>query len=201
MRRHLWWTFSLTLLVVDARGQPAKSPYEEVVLRPEQIPEHLVWKSVFEFFAQHPAEVAKLKKLFGDDPENTRQFPLFVSSDGSPVRTPDGNLQRLELSDAEFELIYREAAAHMKRDVACHLKLEAMASQLAAAGTKREDVTTALLEPRVECRQQVIDGRDRVLASLSPDGNANLQAWVYNQRQRMHVKWPVAELEFLKKPQ
>ena len=104
----------------------------------------------------------------------------------------------LALSPRDAELVFKEAGAQATRDRRRgeHEK----ARREALAGAKPAELAAALHDVILEYRWEVLDARDRLLASLSPEGQVELIRWMNERRTHITAFVPRSELDFFRQP-
>jgi hypothetical protein len=116
---------------------------------------------------------------------------------GGPKAIPTVVLSHL--SDEEAALLHKEAETDEKNDVECQERVLKLIPLLSTDQAKIVNEKTR--EINLDCRWQTLHARDRVLAGLSPEGQAALVAWVESNKAGMHVSVPKRELAFFRQPQ
>jgi hypothetical protein len=103
-----------------------------------------------------------------------------------------------KLSAQDRKLVYEHAALYTPREEACTAKRDRAWEALKADEAKRDKEVRAI---ELECRWQILEAKDRVLAALSPEGAAIFQTWVV-QEVKPHITVTVskADYEFFKLP-
>jgi hypothetical protein len=121
----------------------------------------------------------------------------FVVMGGGPKQVPSVVLDHL--TPEEEALLLKAAEEDQKNYAVCEsqvLKLAAL-MQTDAAKTINEKSR----DINLECRKQTLQLRDRVLAGLSPDGQAALKQWVESNKAFMKESVPKKELAFYRQPE
>lgn len=168
----LLWTASLEAW--DA-GQRAKGVDDTVVeisgdQTPEQLPEYLVWKM------------------------SLRALAAIKKQNIEPA------LEELGLSEADGEVVFAEGRAQQERDKECFQRQERMTTMLRASAAKPGRIAAETRAIVLECRWATLDAKERMLAALSPESQAAVVAWVLEQRRKITVSVPRAELDFFRQP-
>jgi len=164
---------SLTLSSTAA----AQTPETEMVViegakNPELIPEHLMWSSAFH-------TIAFLKEQSAVD---SGPLALLLSA----------------ISTSDAKLILTEAAEHKKRGAECDEKGRRIVRAIEAQGM--EPLERAMKSNTLACRQALLDAVDRLLSRLSPEGRSELVRWVLDERGKITVRVPKADLAFFRQP-
>jgi hypothetical protein len=107
--------------------------------------------------------------------------------------------RELEMSEADKALVYAEAARHVARWNA-HKKQVLEELEPLLAKMKREELLPRNRAMILEYRQQVLDGSQRLLQRLSPEGRERLPQWVEQLKASITVTAPKSELEFFRRP-
>ena len=137
---------------------------------PEKLPEYLVWRNAFDILAN------------------------AVQADRKIV------LDSLKLTSSDREATHKEATAEAVREQECRVKQERVFQQAKKANLPLEKSTEQISFVVLECRYQVLDAKERLLAGLSLEGRAELERWVLERRRGMKVFVQKHELEFFRKP-
>lgn len=143
---------------------PDPPPPKTVDLKGAQIPDHWVWRTLFNHLAM--ATTKNLERI----------------------------LNSLALPDDELLMVMREAKQQPARDANCQGEMADRAKPLIAAGAKPAALEAARHDVMVGCRQRVLDARDRVLGSLPEKSQKILHVWVNDKRKRMTVAVVQAEM-------
>jgi hypothetical protein len=161
--------------VRQERASSARTTEEAIVeisgaKTPEQLPEYLVWK-------------IGLRALAGIEKQKI-----------APA------LEELGLSPADGELVFAEGRAQQERDKECFERQERTTAMLKAADAKADRIAAETRAIVMECRWATLEGKERMLAALSPDAQIAVIAWVLEQRRQINVTVHRAELEFFRQP-
>jgi hypothetical protein len=108
-------------------------------------------------------------------------------------------LYRAGMSKEEAAVIKREAEASAARDRGCQARAMKLASELGTSSVAAINQKTSDLQ--LECRQQTIDARDRLLAALGPQVQAALATWVEDFKPGMTFTIARQELAHFRRPQ
>jgi hypothetical protein len=68
------------------------------------------------------------------------------------------------------------------------------------ADAKPAELAAALREVILDYRWEVLRARDRLLASLSPEGEMQLSRWMNERRPNISARVPRGELDFFRQP-
>jgi hypothetical protein len=104
----------------------------------------------------------------------------------------------LGLAAAEAEMVFKEADGQVARDAACQKRVERLKS-LGIDKVKEINAKTKTIQ--LDCRWGTLRARDRLLESLSPEGQTALTTWVNNARTGIRIRVPKAEWEQYRLPQ
>ncbi len=149
---------------------PDPPPPKTVELKGAEIPEHWVWRTLFNHLAMA-------------NPKNLQRI-----------------LTSLALPDDELEVVMREAEQQPARDAACQGQMAKRTNPLAAAGAKHTAIAAARDEVMIGCRQHTLEARDRVLGGLPERSQKILHVWVNDKRKRMTVAVVETEMATFRKP-
>jgi hypothetical protein len=138
---------------------------------PEQIPKYLAWRSAFQALAS----------LY------TQHLTQIIE-------------EALPMSDTEKVVVFQAARQQLERDAACARRQTVRADALTSEGVQFEKVIEAMKPIVMDCRQQVLDAQEHLLAALRPETQAALTAWVDSKRATIHALVPKQELEDFRKP-
>jgi hypothetical protein len=157
-----------------ARQSSSAAPPKMLVIKgsetPDLIPEHALWRQTFFMLA-----AMKFHKL------NER-------------------LESIGLSEPELEAVLKVAEGEEGRHRECDEAIRNKDTGLRAQGLDLKAVYQGHYDVILACRQRTLDVRDRLLASLSPQGQATLVAWVESRRVKMTFTIAEHEAEFFKLP-
>lgn len=162
-----------------AGGRPPASSAEPEMVEidgaknPELIPEYLVWATGFQ-------TLALMKE------HNIRQGEKFLT--------------RLTLSDQDAVLVFGEADRHMARSNRCHEKGAAIFSDMSARKQKIGEIEAAMKANTLECRWALLMAKDRLLQSMSPEGQDLLVRWMLDERVKLKSFVVKSDLEFFRQP-
>ncbi len=169
----LWAVLFNSLEAVQAASQPPQLPKMLVIdgrETPHLIPEHELWRSSFHTLA-----------LFGREKVMDR-------------------LGAIGLTQSELNTVLKVADGEDKRDRECVEAIQRRDAELRAQGLDLQTVYQGHYDVILECRQRTLIEKDRLLASLSPEGQAALVTWVESQRVKMKLRIAEQEAEFFKLP-
>jgi hypothetical protein len=103
------------------------------------------------------------------------------------------------LSKDESALLLEAADADQRNDAACQERMLKLRPLLL---TERAQVLNAKTrEIQLDCRWRTLHTRDRILAALSPDGQAALIQWVESTKAGMRVSVPKRDVAHYQQPQ
>jgi hypothetical protein len=174
------WAFLVLPIWVGAQAtstyQEIDTPQGKMVVfdgkkHPETIPAYVAWREGF--------QTLDLGKRHG-----SRAIP-----------------QELGLSEADFRDVYAEARVQVRRLTECRERQQKEQTALKQAGHDWKAIYEAIQAIEYGCRVEVIEGRDRLLAGLSPEGAIALTTWIDTGRQAIKVFVPADEVESFKRPQ
>jgi len=103
----------------------------------------------------------------------------------------------LGLASSEAELVFKEADGQVARDTACQKRVEKLKS-LGIDKVKEINAQTKTIQ--LDCRWVTLRARDRLLDSLSPEGQTALTTWVNNAKAGIRIRVPKAEWEQYRLP-
>jgi hypothetical protein len=107
--------------------------------------------------------------------------------------------EELQLSPADKALVYAEAASNQERWSA-HKRRVLTELEPLLKTMKREDLLPKNRALILDYRQQVLDGSQRLLQRLSPEGRAWLPLWVEQLKRVVTLTIPKSELDFYRRP-
>ena len=93
-------------------------------------------------------------------------------------------LESIGLSKPDLEAVLKVAAGERGRYDECQEALRRKDTELRAQGLDLKTVYQGHYDVILECRQRTLAEKDRLLASLSPEGQAALTAWMDAWRAR-----------------
>lgn len=103
------------------------------------------------------------------------------------------------VSKEEKELIKREARADAHRDGLCKARMAKLAATLGRSSAA--EINRRTREIQLDCRQQILDIRDRLLASIRPEVQLALTQWVESLKSGIQIAIARRELAHFRKPQ
>jgi hypothetical protein len=107
-------------------------------------------------------------------------------------------LETLPLSPRDADLAFAEGVRQDDRDRRCGERTRRIMESLRTAAPAK--IEAALRPAILDCRWEVLDAKDRLLAAMSPEGRATLVAWVLDGRQGIKSYVPKGDLEFYRQP-
>jgi Spy/CpxP family protein refolding chaperone len=107
-------------------------------------------------------------------------------------------LESLALSAEDAARVFGEAAAQADRERRRSERERARRTALAAA--KPSDLAAALRDVILDYRWDVLNARDRLLDSLTPEGRTELLRWMSERRTHITAYVPKGELDFFRQP-
>jgi hypothetical protein len=137
---------------------------------PHLVPEYLMWRNAFDVLAQA-----------------SRHDRTII-------------LTALKLPDADKRIVVTEAKAQGEREAACQKDQSRRVEILTAAKTPVAGITKEVQQIALDCRQRVLDAKDRVMRLLSPESQLILQAWAEERRSGLRVYVLKHEMEFFRLP-
>ena len=173
---------SVLLVVVLLVGQGAvgKSPPQSLppgyiqidgAKNPELIPEHIVWSTGF-----HTIRLLK----------------------DNNVRLGETFFKNLTLSGADAALLWAEVEQFVARTDRCQERGEKIVA--AMQGQKMEALERAMKENTLQCRIAMLESKDRLLAKMTPEGQATLTKWMLDERSKIKPIVLESDLEFFRQP-
>lgn len=99
----------------------------------------------------------------------------------------------------DIEILKHESAEELKRDGVCQQRVLKLAPLLASEPARVLDGKTKAIQ--LECRQDTLEARDRLLARLAPDAQIALTEWIEALKAGTRVSVPKQELAHYLKPQ
>ncbi len=142
---------------------------------PELIPDHEIWRtSLLHLASARPSVLERLKRI-------------------------------LSLSKLEEDLVLKEAQAQQSRDATCRERLDNHWKEMTDRGEKPVDEGGFIRDPgswaiTLDCRQQTLDAADRLMARLSPEGQAALANLLEFEKGNRTIHLPAEEWESFKRP-
>lgn len=140
-----------------------------------------------------------------DGRKNPEQVPAWVAWETSfrtlSLAKRKGSLAvpaSLEMSEAERNLVFHAAEGQAARDTICEEKVMRLKPLLGREKVEVLNEKTRAIQ--LECRQAVLDARDQLLRSLSPEAQTTLIIWVDNQKSSIKAWVPRAELDHYRRP-
>ena len=106
---------------------------------------------------------------------------------------------QLQLSDADKVLVYAEAVKNEERWNA-HKKEVLTELEPLVGKMNREDLMRRNRAMILDYRQKVLDGSERLLERLSPEGRAWLLSWVELRKASITLTIPKSDLDFYRRP-
>jgi hypothetical protein len=121
----------------------------------------------------------------------------FVVMAGGLKQVPSLVLDHL--TDTEEALLLKAAEEDAENYALCEARVMKLAPLLQTDAARTLNEKTR--EINLDCRRQTLQLRDRVLAALSPDGQAALTRWVESNKAFMKESVPKRELAFYRQPE
>jgi len=140
---------------------------------PELIPEYLVWATGFQ-------TLALMKE------HNIRPGEKFLT--------------RLTLSEQDAALVFAETDRYTARSNRCHEKGAAIFSGMSAQKRKIGEIEAAMQANTLECRWALLMAKDRLLETMSPEGQDLLVRWMLDERVKLKSFVVKSDLEFFRQP-
>ncbi len=140
---------------------------------PELIPEYLVWSTGFQTLALLKAHNIRLGEKF---------------------------LTSLTLSDHDAALMFTETDRHMARSNRCQEKGAAIFRDMSAQKRTIAEIEAAMKASTIECRWALLMAKDRLLQSMSPEGQDLLVRWMLDERAKVKSFVVKGDLEFFRQP-
>lgn len=106
----------------------------------------------------------------------------------------------LELPAAEYALLAAEAHREKARRDACHQRQARVTDEGKQAGWRASRFQEAIDSIVLECRQEILDAADRLMAKLSDDGKCKVTAFVERSKTTLEVLVEKGRLEFFRQP-
>jgi hypothetical protein len=171
-------TALLVVVLLVSQGQapsPALPPgFIEIdgAKNPELLPEHLVWSSGFRMLAVMKEHQVRLGEKF---------------------------LTHLTLSEPDAELLFAEVARFVARSDRCHAAGARLVTALPGEQHLAE-LERAMQANTLACRTVMLDSKDRLLVSMTPEGQTTLITWMLAERAKIKTILPKSDLEFFRQP-
>jgi hypothetical protein len=119
---------------------------------------------------------------------------LALAKRRGSTAVPEG----LDMSEAERQLVFHAAEGQAKRDAACEERVMRLKPLLGREKTEVLNEKTRAIQ--LDCRQAILDARDQLLRSLSPEAQIALIAWVEARKSGIRARVPKAELDHYRRP-
>lgn len=103
-----------------------------------------------------------------------------------------------QFTSEESALLKKETAEELARDAACQRRVLKLAPLLAMEKARILDEKTKVIQ--LDCRQQTLDARDRLLARISPGAQVALAEWIEALKAGTRVSIPKKELAHYLQP-
>jgi hypothetical protein len=107
-------------------------------------------------------------------------------------------IEELGLSPADAALAFAEGERQGKRDQECSSRTRPIAESM--RGQRGDKIEAALRPEILKCRWAVLDAKDSLLSSMTPEGRVALTAWVLAGRKDIKSLVPKEDLEFFRQP-
>lgn len=156
---------------LGAQSKPVEWMFIDGAKQPWLLPEWLVWDNVLSGI-----HTIRSKRLAG-----------------SP-------LDSLAVTPAELKRIEQAGAWYREHSDACAERQENEVARLRAAKRPSAEVVNRQREVILDCRQQVLDRADALLASMSDDGRVALLAYVESKKPGMWSRVATSRLDFYRLP-
>jgi hypothetical protein len=169
----LWATVFTAIGVAQAASTSgaAKMVVIDGSKTPHLIPEHQLWRSGF-----------------------------YTIADLGSHEDTKARLDAIGLSQPELSAVLRVAKGADTRDRECVDAIRRRDADLRAQGLDLKAVYQGHYDVILECRQRILTEKDRLLASLSPEGRAALTNWIDSWRAKTKLTVPAHEAEFFQLP-
>jgi hypothetical protein len=109
-------------------------------------------------------------------------------------------LASLSLSPEDLALVWKEAALQKTREEHSAVEQRKRRDALKAQGIKPQELLRELQKVILEYRWSVLNARDRLLAAMTPEGQAVLLAWIQARGAKITASVPKADWEFFRQP-
>ena len=140
-----------------------------------------------------------------DGSKNPEQVPAWVAWETSfrvlALARRKGSMavpESLEMSEAERQLVFHAAEGQAGRDAMCEERVMRLKPLLGREKVEVLNEKTRAIQ--LDCRQAVLDARDQLLRSLSPEAQAALIIWVETRKAGIRSWVPRAELDHYRRP-
>jgi hypothetical protein len=158
--------------------------------------------------APQPSQYAAAKDIIHIDgqknPELIPEYVLWEHGFGGLAIIKEQNLlvalASLPLSPEDLALVWKEAALQKAREEHSATEQRKRRDALKAQGVKPGQLLLELQKVILDYRWSVLDARDRLLAAMTPEGQAVLVAWVEARRAKITASVSKADWEFFRQP-
>jgi hypothetical protein len=170
----------LVVALLAGQGPAGKPPPQslppgyiqiDAAKNPELIPEHIVWSTGF-----HSIQLLK----------------------DNNVRLGETFFKNLTLSEADAVLLWAEVEQFAARTNRCQERGEKIVA--AMQGQKMQELERAMKENTLQCRIAMLESKDRLLAKMTPEGQATLTMWMLDERSKLKSIVLKSDLDFFPQP-